>query len=929
MGATDSFLSLIPETTESKSNKQMYGYAKTYDKFNPEEVSNLVIHHTGGDTPEGAMAWWKNPQSKGVGAHYIINKDGSVIETAPMTHSTGHIMPDLATKKINNRTSLGIEIVGKSDKDVTQAQKDAVKRLYEEQILPTYPNIKLENIRGHGELAKGYTGSHARPEDEGSSVVNFLRAKQANPEQSNGFTSLIPSETIEPVAENQGYYNPQTEYKPGFYNPNMVAQGIRAREAGGGNLAPVVANTAEALKNMSYEDWKKNSLTANLLKAGIMPNPYMLSKANREEGRQKLGEIGKGLYEAVTNPGQTLEAISNLKPEEFIPEMVKGGIYDLPLGLVTKPLTEGAKVIGKAGMNVARNRIINPIAETYEGRISPRQALNELQQPKASVTIEGANYQPELNTQPVTKTVPRDVSDLNDAEFQKYINRPIGEDYNFGTKQITTNEPQMAGGGAALTSNAEAVKNALYQSNPELVANLIKGAGVKSFDEIPFDKLPLDVIERHNKFHKFDMTPTEGEALQDIKKMSQETNDRTRDELIRGKLEDRDPKLIAGFNKIRETVAPDVYESNPAKLANASLEKMVENYNVRTANEQMLYKRLADANGGNLPFDITALKNDIDNSLQKAKVFRVTKKNGVYKELQDQINTGTMTFDDFEHFRTALATEMRASTNGNVTKGLNKIYDALHEMPLPENVAHLRPLADDARNAFREHKQLQKDLPAYKTAINDIRSDVEKSAGTLHPASSTFLDKFYGPKTSQVEINRLLNELGIDSLEHQSLNAATIDKIKRASGVKGELGNETGRISQATLSDQLNKIYGNNASTMFKQEHLKDLKDLSDVANMTEHVKGQHSVATSNTPLEMERLRKKELAENLALNLGEGVVNLGTKGFGGTIARKLYEIKKGKSLQEAAEQEARLKAEKRVSPTAGISLEDLMNTGKK
>ena len=864
----------------------MYGYAKTYDKFNPEEVSNLVIHHTGGDTPEGALAWWKNPKSKGVGAHYIIDKDGSVINTAPITDSTGHIMPDLATKKINNKTSLGIEIVGKNDKDVTQAQKEAVKRLYEEQILPTYPNIKLENIRGHGELAKGYTGSHARPEDEGSSVVNFLRAKQANPEQSNGFTSLIPSETIAPVAENQGYYNPQTEYKPGFYNPNMVAQGIRAREAGGGNLAPVVANTAEALKNMSYEDWKKNSLTANLLKAGIMPNPYMLSAENRQEGRQKLGEIGKGLYEAVTNPGQTLEAISNLKPEEFIPEMVKGGIYDLPLGMVTKPLTEGAKIVGKTGLDVARNRIINPIAETYEGRISPRQAITELQQPKASVTIEGANYQPELNT-------------------------------------------QMTGGGAAVTSNAEAVKNALYQSNPELVANLIKGAGVKSFDEIPFDKLPLDVIERHNKFHKFDMTPTEGEALQDIKKMSQETNDRTRDELIRGKLEDRDPKLIAGFNKIRETVAPDVYESNPAKLANASLEKMVENYNVRTANEQMLYKRLADANGGNLPFDITALKNDIDNSLQKAKVFRVTKKNGVYKELQDQINTGTMTFDDFEHFRTALAAEMRASTNGNVTKGLNKIYDALHEMPLPENVAHLRPLADDARNAFREHKQLQKDLPAYKTAINDIRSDVEKSSGTLHPASNTFLDKFYGPKTPQVEINRLLNELGVDSLEHQSLNAATIDKIKRASGVKGEPGNETGRISQAQLSDQLNVIYGNNAPTMFKQEHLKDLKDLSDVANMTEHVKGQHSVNVSNTALEENRLRKKELAENLALNLGEGVVNLGTKGFGGTIARKLYEIKKGKSLQEAAEQEARLKAEKRVSPTAGISLEDLMNTGKK
>ena len=72
MGATDSFLSLIPETTESKTNKQMYGYAKTYDKFNPEEVSNLVIHHTGGDTSEGALAWWKNPKSKIQNPKYFV-----------------------------------------------------------------------------------------------------------------------------------------------------------------------------------------------------------------------------------------------------------------------------------------------------------------------------------------------------------------------------------------------------------------------------------------------------------------------------------------------------------------------------------------------------------------------------------------------------------------------------------------------------------------------------------------------------------------------------------------------------------------------------------------------------------------------------------------------------------------------------------------
>ena len=891
MGATDSFLSLIPETTESKSNKQMYGYAKTYDKFNPEEVSNLVIHHTGGDTSEGALDWWKNPKSKGVGAHYIINKDGSVIETAPITDSTGHIMPDLATKKINNRTSLGIEIVGKSDKDVTQAQKEAVKRLYEEQILPTYPNIKLENIRGHGELAKGYTGSHARPEDEGSSVVNFLRAKQANPEQSNSFLSLIPNENIEPVAENQGYYNPQTEYKPGFYNPNMVAQGIRAREAGGGNLQPIVENTAKALGGMSWEDWKKNALTANLLKYGVGSMPIVGDEQMREEGRQKLEEVGKGLYSAVRHPIDTFTALSNLKPEEAIPEMIKGGIYDAPLGMATKPILEGAKFVTNP-VTGAISKVATPVVQSAAEKFGNLQeAFQKLKPPtKAEVTLEGANYRPELNL-------------------------------------------QMAGGGAAVTSNAEAVKNALYQSNPELVANLIRDTGVKSFDELPFDKLPLDVIERHNKFSKFDMTPTEGEALQDIKKMSIETNERTKDDLIRARLEERDPKLIAGFNKIRETVAPDVYETNPAKLANAALEKLKQNYETRISHEDMLYKRLNDAGGGKFPVDgkqfaNNALKVLVDEDRLEYLPSNIQKKLSDYSSGSKQMN-----FNLFENLRTDLASEIRtANRNGEGIKAnvLGKVREELEKLPLSPESAHLKPLADEARNFFKEHKKLQESSPAYQAAINDTRTKAEILKGDLHPASNEFINKFYGPKTSQVEISRLLEELGIDSVEHQGLNASVIDRIKSSSGVKAGEKGETGRISQAAFANQLgDKVYGNNLPTMFKQEHIKDLKDLYDVANMTEHLKVGHSVATSNTPLELERLRRKELAENLALNLGEGVVNLGTKGFGGTLARKLYEIKKGKSLQEAAEQEARLKAEKRVSPTAGISLEDLMNTGKK
>ena len=718
---------------------------------------------------------------------------------------------------------------------------------------------------------------------------NFTNVSNTSEDLLNQFEQ--DTQQHEQYLKNEGLYQPKNEWKPGFYNPNLVRQGEAARQAGGGNLQPIVENTAKALGGMSWEDWKKNALTANLLKYGVGSMPIVGDEQMREEGRQKLEEVGKGLYSAVRHPRDTFTALSNLKPEEAIPEMIKGGIYDAPLGMATKPILEGAKFVTNP-VTGAISKVATPVVESAAEKFGNLQkAFQKLKPPtKAEVTLEGANYRPDLDT-------------------------------------------QMVGGGAALTSNAEAVKNALYQSNPELIADLIRQSGVKSFDDLPFNKLPLDVIERHNKFSKFDMTPTEGEALQDIKKMSIETNERTKDDLIRARLEERDPKLIAGFNKIRETVAPDVYESNPAKLANTALEKLKQNYEARTAHEATLYKRLEEANGGDFPINVGELDKNIISSLKSKKSFRDVESHPMYQELKDQLATGKMSFDDFEHFRTRLATAMRSAKDGNVRFGLGIIRDELENMPIPENLSHLKPLADEARQAFREHKQLQKDLPAYKAAIDDTRTPEEILKGDLHPASNEFINKFYGPNTKQVELNRLLNEIGINSVEHQGLNAATIDKIKRASGIKGEFGNETGKISQASLSDQLNKsspnTYGNNLSTMFRQEHIKDLKDLSDVANMTEHVKGGHSVNVSNTALENERLARQQLAENLALNLGEGVVNLKTGGLGGTVVRKLYDIRKGKAIQEAAEKEARLKSEKRISPSAGISLEDIMNTGKK
>ena len=234
------------QQTESKNS----GSVKTYGKFKPEEVTHLAIHHTGGTNPQSALNWWKNPASGGVGAQFIVDRDGSVIEAAPMTDITGHIMPSLSNKKISNKSSLGIEIVASNDKDVTPEQKEAVRKLYEERILPTYPNIKLENIVGHGELAKGYTGSHARHPEEGMSVVNYLKENLSKPKDNivpvSNTSSMRklweeepevtqpnkPTVTIEPLQKDEylspeggNLITPQTAYEPRGI-PKLIQQGL-------------------------------------------------------------------------------------------------------------------------------------------------------------------------------------------------------------------------------------------------------------------------------------------------------------------------------------------------------------------------------------------------------------------------------------------------------------------------------------------------------------------------------------------------------------------------------------------------------------------------------------------------------------------------------------------------------------------------------
>ena len=860
MADEDSYLSLIPTRKETPVIENKGGIRYAADLNNPTGLGWNGKTWNSYNSPEEGIKDSLTTITK-----YLSNQ-------GPMSNVSATPENYIGTW-VNGKPETGAQVQkGAYAKALRKQLKDAGIELLKGDVIPNTEEAKQALLKAH--IVHENTAKHQ------SKFLDVLpKIQQTNnvdEQETPNYLSLLPKQPVTQEIQ-------EREYQPGYFNPNLVAQGERARAAGGGNLEPMVSGITDAIKSMNIEDWKKESLLANMLKYGVGSMPIVGNEAMREEGRQKLLQTGEAALGAIANPIQTMQAIGEQEPGQLLGSIIKGGIYDAPLGLAAKPITNAAGAVVKPVLSTA-GKVVEPIVESAANKFGTLQeAMQNVRKP--SVTLEGANYRPDLDT-------------------------------------------QMSGVGAANANLTTQLEEAISRASPEK-QNLLKQLSLQNLTE-----QDLKAIETHNKFDKFNMTPTEGQALQDITKMSDEFNARKQDPNLQARFEERDPKLIEGFNKIRETVAPDVYESNPAKLANSALDKLKQNYEVRTANEAKLYKKLEEANGGDFPMNVGELDKNIISSLKAKKSFRDVESHPMYQELKDQLATGKMSFDDFEHFRTRLSTAMRSAKDGNVRFGLGIIRDELENMPIPKHLSHLKPLADEARNAFKAHKELQKSSPAYQAAINDTRTADEILRGDLHPASNEFINKFYGPKTPQVEISRLLNELGIDSPEHQGLNAATIDKIKRASGVKGEFGNESGTISQTSLSDQLNKsspnTYGNNLSTMFRQEHIKDLKDLSDVATLTEPRKGVNSVNTSNSEILAQENRAKTAAKETASKIGatvaEATVNAKLPGIG-TIGRSIL---KGRAEQKALDLENMKKAEeskRRLSPIAGIGTK-LQDIGK-
>ena len=634
--------------------------------------------------------------------------------------------------------------------------------------------------------------------------------------------------------------------------------------------------------------------------------------------------FGQSDEQASKTAENVSEPISNLPSKILGTEEYKSRLTDPINNYIASHIHEGAEVIAKS--------LHIPVQDVQQG-------INAL----GLLAPFGAKYVAPLGS--TIRNVTSDIRGLRSDLTSQFEARKAPT-----ASSVVVDTSKLQSGGAAATAPETLVQAELEKAHPTLKSQLASKP-INSYT--PQD---LKSLEIHNKFSQVDpdFIPTEGEARQDIAKMSDEYNHKALpgNELLREKFEQRNPMLIKGFNNIKEEFAPDHSGKSLEDKANNILEDIkINKVDKDTQAIKDTYKSLEDLGGGKFPIDSEAFAKNAMNKLTKEtddidhlpEVWQKKLNRYLPQEKLDPKTGGVietippereMNFNQFENLRTQLATASRASTDGNVRNALSHIRDALEELPLKGENAEQKAVADQARNLFKTQKQLitppTKNKPnpnynkAYALAYDDPRTPEEIEKLIPHPNAKNFFKTLVtNDKASQSDISRLINLVGEGSKSHHELIAGLVDHLKSNAGVVNTESGEVGSISQKTLNKELNNLSGK-LDLAVGSEAANRLRNIGDVARLSEHVKNAEggNANVSQTAITSEREAAKKALKDFSLGVAEASGNVATGGKLGLVTSITKPILKARNERLALEEAKKAQQEqlaKTISRTAGIN----------
>ena len=143
-------------------------------------VNALVMHQTGGSTATGALAGYKNKGANG--AHFLIDKDGTIYQTAHVDKRTYHVgniqsrCDNLKSCTPDDATAIRTIMHPKTKTKVPYKTK--VKQLHQHELLKSYPTRYPSNDDSLGieVVGKPVKGIYEDPTDKQAASVKWLVA---------------------------------------------------------------------------------------------------------------------------------------------------------------------------------------------------------------------------------------------------------------------------------------------------------------------------------------------------------------------------------------------------------------------------------------------------------------------------------------------------------------------------------------------------------------------------------------------------------------------------------------------------------------------------------------------------------------------------------------------------------------------------------
>ncbi len=403
-----------------------------------------------------------------------------------------------------------------------------------------------------------------------------------------------------------------------------------------------------------------------------------------------------------------------------------------------------------------------------------------------------------------------------------------------------------------------------------------------------------------------------GQATGDAQQISDEKNLRADPDtqgILTDSITDQDKKLVASMGEIRRQATPDIVQRSNSEHGQAAIDAIKNQDNQSVLDIRAKYKALADENGGNVPIDTGTAINGISAKLKKGYLTKTAQDNGVISSVLDDLRSGNpIDFESFENARSRLAEVQRRGGAEGIAAGI--VHDALESMPLPEEAAPLKDLADTARSAAKARFDTIRDNPAYDAAINDNVPKVKglHVIGAPSPLADSFMDRYAlgnGPNASRAYVQRIKTAVP-DPAISQSIEAATLNKLRDAAGID-TYGN--GSFRNASYRNASNAL-APKADALMSPESIEHTERLKRVSGYVNDEGKATSVNRSNTALALQRFGAQFPVEP---SVGGQLLDYGTdvaaghlgpvavigKRVGQTIFKKSQDAKALKSVQNA------------------------------